>query len=201
MIVAAAAIGASRAEVFSKSEAPLVFILESLSYPKVAQLVALAAVIALPTVILAFMYGQSRIFFVMARDGLLPRALSRVNAKTGTPVLMTLLTGALSAVLSGLLSLKDIAELANAGTLWAFIAVGASVILLRLREPARPRVFSTPIWQVVAPAGILGCLYLFISLPVKTQVYFLYAHLIGAAIYLAYGVRKSVLAQQEKAAG
>ncbi|PIB95575.1 amino acid permease [Caulobacter sp. X] len=201
MIVAAVSIGASRAEVFSKSEAPLVFILESLSHPKVAQLVALAAVIALPTVILAFMYGQSRIFFVMARDGLLPRALSRVNAKTGTPVLMTLLTGALSAVLSGLLSLKDIAELANAGTLWAFIAVGASVILLRLREPNRPRVFSTPVWQVVAPAGILGCLYLFISLPVKTQVYFLYAHLIGAAIYLAYGVRKSVLAQQEKAAG
>lgn len=201
MIVAAVSIGASRAEVFSKSEAPLVFILESLSHPKVAQLVALAAVIALPTVILAFMYGQSRIFFVMARDGLLPRALSRVNAKTGTPVVMTLLTGALSAVLSGLLSLKDIAELANAGTLWAFIAVGASVILLRLREPNRPRVFSTPVWQVVAPAGILGCLYLFISLPVKTQVYFLYAHLIGAAIYLAYGVRKSVLAQQEKAAG
>ena len=199
MIVAAVSIGASRAEVFSKSEAPLVFILESLSHPKIAQLVALAAVIALPTVILAFMYGQSRIFFVMARDGLLPRALSRVNAKTGTPVMMTLLTGALSAVLSGLLSLKDIAELANAGTLWAFIAVGASVILLRLREPNRPRVFSTPIWQVVAPAGILGCLYLFISLPVKTQVYFLYAHLIGAAIYLAYGVRKSVLAQQEKA--
>ncbi|PHY18047.1 amino acid permease [Caulobacter sp. BP25] len=199
MIVAAVSIGASRTEVFSKSEAPLVFILESLQYPKVAQLVALAAVIALPTVILAFMYGQSRIFFVMARDGLLPRALSRVNAKTGTPVMMTLLTGALSAVLSGLLSLKDIAELANAGTLWAFIAVGASVILLRLREPNRPRVFSTPIWQVVAPAGILGCLYLFISLPVKTQVYFLYAHLIGAAIYLAYGVRKSVLAQAEKA--
>lgn len=201
MIVAAVSIGASRAEVFSKSEAPLVFILESLSHPKVAQLVALAAVIALPTVILAFMYGQSRIFFVMARDGLLPRALSRVNAKTGTPVVMTLLTGALSAVLSGLLSLKDIAELANAGTLWAFIAVGASVILLRLREPNRPRVFSTPIWQVVAPAGILGCLYLFVSLPVKTQVYFVYAHLIGAAIYLAYGARKSVLAQQEKAAG
>lgn len=201
MIVAAVSIGASRAEVFSKSEAPLVFILESLSHPKIAQLVALAAVIALPTVILAFMYGQSRIFFVMARDGLLPRALSRVNAKTGTPVMMTLLTGALSAVLSGLLSLKDIAELANAGTLWAFIAVGASVILLRLREPSRPRVFSTPIWQVVAPAGILGCLYLFISLPAKTQVYFLYAHLIGAAIYLAYGARKSVLAQQEKAAG
>jgi APA family basic amino acid/polyamine antiporter len=199
MIVAAASIGASRTEVFSKSEAPLVFILETLSHPRMAQLVALAAVVALPTVILAFMYGQSRIFFVMARDGLLPRALSRVNAKTGTPVLMTLLTGALSAVLSGFLSLKDIAELANAGTLAAFIAVGLSVIVLRRREPNRPRVFSTPAWQVVAPAGILGCLYLFYSLPAKTQTYFLIAHIIGAVVYVAYGMRKSVLAQAEKA--
>jgi len=197
MLVAAVAIGASRAEVFSKSEAPLVFILESLKHPRMAQLVALAAVVALPTVILAFMYGQSRIFFVMARDGLLPPALSRVNAKTGTPVLMTLLTGALSALLSGLLSLKDIAELANAGTLAAFIAVGLSVIILRVRDPNRPRLFSTPLWQVVAPGAILGCLYLFYSLPAKTQRYFLYAHLIGAAVYLLYGVRRSVLARAE----
>jgi len=197
MIVAAASIGASRTEVFSKSEAPLVFILESLRHPRMAQLVALAAVVALPTVILAFMYGQSRIFFVMARDGLLPPALSRVNAKTGTPVLMTLLTGALSALLSGLLSLKDIAELANAGTLAAFIAVGLSVIILRVRDPNRPRLFSTPLWQVVAPGAILGCLYLFYSLPAKTQRYFLYAHLIGAAVYLLYGVRRSVLARAE----
>jgi len=197
MLVAAVAIGASRAEVFSRSEAPLVFILETLKHPKMAQLVALAAVVALPTVILAFMYGQSRIFFVMARDGLLPPALSRVNRKTGTPVLMTLLTGVLSATLSGLLSLKDIAELANAGTLAAFIAVGLSVIILRVRDPGRPRMFSTPLWQVVAPGAILGCLYLFYSLPAKTQLYFLYAHLIGAVVYLLYGVRRSVLARAE----
>lgn len=195
MVVAAVAIGASRAEVFSRSEAPLVFILETLKYPRMAQLVALAAVVALPTVILAFMYGQSRIFFVMARDGLLPQALSKVNAKTGTPVLMTLLTGALSAGLSGLLSLKDIAELANAGTLAAFIAVGLSVIILRVRDPGRPRMFSTPLWQVVAPGAILGCLYLFSSLPAKTQIYFLYAHLIGFGVYFLYGVRRSVLAR------
>ncbi|MDR6533179.1 APA family basic amino acid/polyamine antiporter [Caulobacter rhizosphaerae] len=195
MLVAGVAIGASRAEVFSKSEAPLVFILETLGHPKMGELVALAAVVALPTVILAFMYGQSRIFFVMARDGLLPPALSRVNPKTGTPVLMTLLTGALAAVLSGLLSLKDLAELANAGTLAAFIAVGLSVIILRVRDPGRPRMFSTPLWQVVAPGAILGCLYLFYSLPAKTQLYFLYAHGVGALVYLAYGVRKSVLAR------
>ena len=195
MIVAAVSIGASRTEVFSASEAPLVFILETLKHPKVAAGVALAAVIALPTVILAFMYGQSRIFFVMARDGLLPRALSRVNAKTGTPVLMTVLTGVLAAFLSGLLPLKEIAELANAGTLAAFIAVGASVIVLRLREPGRQRVFSTPVWWLVAPGAILGCLYLFISLPAKTQHYFFYAQLIGLAIYFLYGVRRSVLAK------
>ncbi|MDB5456612.1 MAG: amino acid permease [Caulobacter sp.] len=197
MVVAAVSIGASRTEVFSKSEAPLVFILETLAHPRMAQLVALAAVVALPTVILAFMYGQSRIFFVMARDGLLPKGLARVNAKTGTPVLMTLLTGALSALLSGWLSLKDIAELANAGTLAAFIAVGLSVIILRVRDPGRPRVFSTPIWPVVATGAILGCLYLFSSLPSKTQIYFLFAHLIGAAVYVAFGMRNSVLARRE----
>lgn len=195
MIVAAVSIGASRAEVFSASEAPLVFILETLNHPRTAQIVALAAVIALPTVILAFMYGQSRIFFVMARDGLLPRALARVSARTGTPVTMTLLTGVLAAVLSGLLPLKEIAELANAGTLAAFMAVGASVIVLRLREPDRPRVFSTPAWPLVAAGAILGCLYLFISLPAKTQVYFLYAQLIGIVLYLFYGMRRSVLAK------
>ena len=195
MVVAAVAIGASRAEVFSRSEAPLVFILETLRYPRMAQVVALAAVVALPTVILAFMYGQSRIFFVMARDGLLPASLARVNAKTGTPVLMTLLTGALSALLSGFLSLKDIAELANAGTLAAFIAVGLAVIILRVRDPNRPRVFSTPLWQLVAPGAILGCLYLFSSLPAKTQLYFVYAHVIGFAVYFLYGVRKSALAR------
>jgi basic amino acid/polyamine antiporter, APA family len=197
MLVAAAAIGASRTEVFAKAGAPLVFILESLNHPLMAQVVALAAVVALPTVILAFMYGQSRIFFVMSRDGLLPAALSRVNARTGTPVLMTLLTGVLAAGLSGLLSLKEIASLANAGTLAAFVAVGLAVIILRRREPGRPRVFSTPLWQVVAPGAILGCLYLFYSLPAKTQLYFLYAHLIGAAVYLLYGVRRSVIARAE----
>ncbi len=201
MVVAATAIGASPTDVFSKEGAPLVFIIKSLRHPLMAEVVAMAAVVALPTVILAFMYGQSRIFFVMSRDGLLPRALSAVNAKTGTPVVMTLLTGALAAGLSGFLSLKEIAALANAGTLAAFIAVGMSVIILRLRDPRRPRVFSTPIWWLVAPGAILGCLYLFYSLSAKTQIYFLIAHVIGTVLYLAYGVRKSVLAQQEKAAG
>jgi len=186
MIVAAVSIGASRTEIFSKSEAPLVFILESLSHPKIAQLVALAAVIALPTVILAFMYGQSRIFFVMARDCLLPRALSRVNARTGTPVMMTLLTGVLSAVLSGLLSLKDIAELANAGTLAAFIATAIAMMLLRVQQPARPRRFKTPLWWLVGPFAVLGCAYLFAGLSTFTMQVFVVWNVIGLIAYLLW---------------
>src|SRR6202000_2567358 len=90
--------------------------------PLAAKLVAGAAVVALPTVILAFMYGQSRIFFVMARDGLLPRRLSKVNAKTGSPVVMPVVTGLIAAAIAGVLPLGQIAALANAGTLCAFVA-------------------------------------------------------------------------------
>jgi hypothetical protein len=106
-----------------------------------AQLVAGAAIVALPTVILVLMYGQSRIFFVMARDGLLPERLSRVSKTRGTPVLMTVLTGIVVAVLAATLKLDQIVLLANAGTLCAFIAVALCMLVLRLREPNRtPRV-------------------------------------------------------------
>ncbi|MET0336848.1 MAG: amino acid permease, partial [Caulobacter sp.] len=195
MLVAAVAIGASRAEVFSASEAPLVFILEALGQPGVAKIVAAAAVIALPTVIMAFMYGQSRIFFVMARDGLLPRGLASVNKKTGTPIVMTMLTGGIAAAIAGFFPLKEIAELANAGTLAAFIAVALSVIILRRREPNRPRVFKTPLWFITAPLAILGCLYLFWSLPSSTQVRFLIWNVIGVVVYLLYSRRASLLAK------
>ncbi|WP_269715594.1 amino acid permease [Caulobacter sp. NIBR2454] len=195
MLVAAVAIGASRAEVFSKSEAPLVFILETLNQPAIAKVVAAAAVVALPTVIMAFMFGQSRIFFVMARDGLLPRGLASVNKKTGTPVVMTMLTGAIAAAIAGFFPLKEIAELANAGTLAAFIAVALSVIILRRREPNRPRVFKTPVWFIVAPAAILGCLYLFWSLPQSTQIRFLIWNVIGVVVYLLYSRHASELAK------
>jgi APA family basic amino acid/polyamine antiporter len=196
MIVAAAAIGASPVGVFSKSAAPLVFILDSLGHGLAAKLVAGAAVLALPSVIMSFMYGQSRIFFVMARDGMLPERLAQVSAKTGTPVLMTAVTGFIAAALAGFLPLADIAELANAGTLCAFIAVSVCMMALRIREPERKRVFATPVWWLTGPLAILGCLYLFWSLPLITKEYFFTANAIGIVFYLAYGARKSVLARQ-----
>jgi APA family basic amino acid/polyamine antiporter len=194
MIVGAAALGASSYDVFSKSGEPLAFIMRSLGHPVAATLIAAAAVIALPTVILAFMYGQSRIFFVMARDGLLPARLARVSKRSGSPVTMTVVTGIVVAIIAGFLPLKSIAELANAGTLCAFIAVAACMMILRVRDPARPRVFRTPWPWVVGPLAIVGCLYLFLSLPGDTIVRFFIWNALGLLAYVFYGRRRAALA-------
>ena len=195
MAVAAAAIGASAPASFAKSPAPLVFILDQLKQSAAARLVAGAAVIALPTVILAFMYGQSRIFFVMARDGLLPRSLSKVNAQTGTPVVMTLVTATVAAALAGAFPLDLIAALANAGTLCAFVATIACVVVLRIREPNRPRVFKAPLWPLVAIVGIPGCLYLFTTLPNLTIGLFFAWNAVGLVVYALFSRRSAVLAK------
>jgi len=168
--------------------------MRSLGHPFAATLIAAAAVIALPTVILAFMYGQSRIFFVMARDGLLPQRLAKVNERTGSPITMTVITGIIVAVIAGFLPLKSIAELANAGTLCAFVAVAACMMILRKRDPARPRVFRTPWPWVVGPLAILGCLYLFLSLPGATIVRFFIWNGLGLLAYAFYGRRRAALA-------
>jgi len=195
MAVAAAAIGASAPASFARSPAPLVFILDQLNQSGAAKLVAAAAVVALPTVILAFMYGQSRIFFVMARDGLLPERLATVSARTGTPVAMTVITAVVAAGIAGLLSLKEIAEVANAGTLCAFIAVCVCMMVLRAREPGRARVFRAPLCWVIGPAGVAGCLYLFINLPGATITRFFVWNAFGLVVYLLFSRRSSLLAK------
>ena len=189
MVVAACAIGATPVAAFAHNGAPLVYILRSLGHVKTATLVAGAAVVALPTVILAFMYGQSRIFYVMARDGLLPRRLAQVSARTGTPVAMTLITGVIVATLAGFLPLQAIAELANAGTLCAFIAVALCMLVLRRRDPSRPRPFRAPLAWVVGPFAIVGCLYLFTSLPVVTMVWFFGWNAVGLVVYALFARR------------
>jgi basic amino acid/polyamine antiporter, APA family len=200
MAVAASALGASSFADFSKTGAPLVYILQGLKHSMSAQLVAGAAIVALPTVILVLMYGQSRIFFVMARDGLLPERLSRISKTRGTPVLMTVLTGIVVAVLAATLTLEKIVLLANAGTLCAFIAVALCMLVLRLREPNRVRVFRTPLAWVMGPICIVGCLYLFFNgLPAFTQVWFLGWNAVGLVVYLCFGVWWSKLAKGEVA--
>ncbi len=193
MIVAAAALGASPFDVFSKSSEPLAFILRDRHHPLAAALIAGAAVVALPTVIMAFMFGQSRVFFAMSRDGLLPRGLSRVSPR-GVPVVVTVFTGLFAAIMAGILPLKLIAEVANAGTLAAFIATAVAMLVLRRTHPDLPRPFRTPLGWLVGPLAVLGCVYLFWSLPTLTKMLFFAWNGVGLVVYLVYGRNRSRLA-------
>jgi APA family basic amino acid/polyamine antiporter len=195
MAVAAAAIGAMAPAQFAASDEPLAFIIRELGHDRAAELIGLAAIIAMPTVIMVFMYGQTRVFFAMARDGLLPRALSRVHSRFGTPVGVTLMTGVIAAVLGGALPLGRIVSVANAGTLAAFIATAIAMMILRVQQPARPRRFKTPLWWLVGPFAVLGCAYLFAGLSTFTMIVFVVWNLIGLAIYLVWARRHSNLAK------
>jgi APA family basic amino acid/polyamine antiporter len=199
IVVAMVAIGAMSYTEFSQTHdaAPLVYILQSLNHGTAAQIVAACVVIAIPSVILVLMYGQSRIFFTMARDGLLPERLATVSAARGTPVLMTLVTGLVVIAMAATMDLSQIVELANVGTLTAFIAVAASMLVLRVRDPKRPRIFKTPLPWVVGPFCILGCLYLAWGLPTRTQLWFFEWNGIGLVVYFLYGMWASRLARSK----
>lgn len=187
MLVGLAAVGALHYTLFAHSAEPLALILRNLHSFMTAKVIAVAAIVALPTVLLAFFYGQTRIFFAMGRDGLLPYGLSKVNSKTGTPVATTIFTAIVIAFFAGIARLDEIAALANAGTLIAFAAVGACLLVLRLREPDALRKFRVPGAWVIGPLAILGCIYLFFSLPAKTQYWFLLWNIAGIALYVVYG--------------
>jgi APA family basic amino acid/polyamine antiporter len=200
MAVAAAAIGALAYTEFADSPRPLSLILEKLDQGWAAAYLGASAVIALPTVILAFFYGQSRIFFVMARDGLLPKPLARVSRR-GSPTRITLFTAILVGALAGLVPLDELAALANAGTLTAFAAVAICMLVMRRRAPDAERKFRAPLPWLVGAVAVLGCAYLFYSLPVTTQLYFLVAHAIGLGIYFLYGWQRSVAGRPVRPAG
>ncbi|MGD0960314.1 MAG: amino acid permease, partial [Methylomonas sp.] len=193
--VATAALGALPYAEFANSPEPLALILRKLNEPKAAVFLAGSAVIALPTVILAFFYGQSRIFFAMARDGLLPRSLANISRR-GTPTRSTLFTTIIVASIAGFFPLGDIAALANAGTLAAFTAVTACMLITRRREPDAVRHFNAPLPWLTGSIAIIGCGYLFFSLPLRTQIYFLVWNIFGFAVYMAYGSRHSLLSKK-----
>jgi APA family basic amino acid/polyamine antiporter len=185
------------AQALACSGEPLAFVLDLLGWDKVSQLIGLAAFLALPSVILMMLFGQTRIFFVMARDGLLPGAdtLTKVHPKFNTPYVVTLITGVAVTIFASFFPVGVLADIANSGTLFAFLAVSIGVLVLRVREPNRPRPFTTPAVWVVGPLSLLGCGFLFFSLPPSTQLTFLLWSLVGLALYFAYGFWKSPLAK------
>ncbi len=192
VLVAAAAVGAMPFTRFADSPEPLALILREMGQGGIARIVAIAAVIALPTVLLGFLYGQSRIFLVMARDGFLPQSLAKISGR-GTPARITMVTAVLVAIIAGLLPIDEIAALANAGTLIAFTAVGACLLILRRRMPDIRRPFRTPAATLVGIGAVAGCAYLFISLPMKTVMACFAWNAIGLAVYFLYGQRRAVL--------
>jgi APA family basic amino acid/polyamine antiporter len=188
MIVAVAAVGAIGYTRFTNSPEPLALILRELGQPGVAKFLAACTIIALPTVILAFLYGQSRIFFVMARDRMLPERLAAVSRR-GTPVRITIFTACVVSFFAAFFPIDQIAALANAGTLTAFAAVGICMLVMRRRAPDAVRPFRTPAAWLVGLGAAFGCLYLFISLPHQTQLLFGAWNLIGLALYFGWARR------------
>jgi basic amino acid/polyamine antiporter, APA family len=168
------------------SKEALAWTLRQIGYPGMGNLVGLAAILALPSVVLMMMYGQTRIAFVMSRDGLLPDRLSAIHPKFKTPHVITIVTGVFVALFAAFFPVGALADISNSGTLFAFAMVAIAVMVLRRTDAARHRPFRTPAVMIVAPLSIIGCIYLFFSLSGYTLLLFAGWAVIGLIIYFAY---------------
>ena len=173
------------------SDHALVHVLQTISWPTLGRLVGLAAVLALPSVVLMMMFGQTRIFFVMARDGLLPEKLASVHPRFKTPHVVTLITGVAVAFAAAILPVGKLADYSNSGTLFAFMMVAIAVLVLRKTDPGRRRPFRTPGIWLVAPLAILGCLALYFSLPLTAILILPIWGAIGLLLYFFYSRSRS----------
>jgi APA family basic amino acid/polyamine antiporter len=156
-------------------------------------IVAFGSVVAHTAVLLVFQLGQPRIFFSMARDGLLPKRFAAVHPRFKTPHVTTILTGVAVGVTSMFTSIDEMVDLTNIGTLFAFVLVCTGILILRRREPQRPRAFRTPFVPLTPILGILACIYLMTGLPAITWLRFGGWLIIGITVYFLYGYRHSRL--------
>ena len=158
-------------------------------------IVAFGSVVAHTAVLLVFQLGQPRIFFSMARDGLLPQSFAKVHPRFRTPHVTTILTGVAVGVCSMFTSIDEMVDLTNIGTLFAFVLVCAGIIILRYKDPDRPRSFKTPLVPLIPLLGIASCFYLMLGLPIITWWRFFIWLCVGMVIYFLYGYNKSKLRQ------
>lgn len=176
-----------------KSADPLAYALNATGLTWISKIVALGAVFSMAAVLLVFQYGQPRIFFAMARDGLMPQWAAKVHPVHRTPYVTTILTGALVAVASLIGDAGETYDLTNIGTLFAFALVCIGVIVLRYTDPHRPRPFRVPLVHVVGILGAALCVFVMRGLPPMAWERFGYWLLIGLVLYLLYGYRNSRL--------
>jgi len=200
VLTAVGALGIATPEQMKESDAPLAAALDQgAGIGWAAGILSLGALVAITSVVLVIMYGQTRIFFAMCRDGLLPQKLATVNPRFGTPARLTIGLGILIAILAALVPLSEIVKLVNIGTLFAFVLVNIGVIILRRTRPDMPRPYRVP-WSPVLPIlGVLFAVYLMSDLPIDTWIRFVVWLIIGIAIYFLYGYRHSRVRREAEA--
>jgi APA family basic amino acid/polyamine antiporter len=175
---------------------PIAMVADRAGLGWIAGLIKLGAIAGLSSVILVQLYGQSRVFFAMANDGLLPPVVARVHPKFRTPYITQIIVGIAVAIPASFLTVREAGSLVSIGTLLAFAIVSAGVLVLRIREPNLIRPFKTPLVWFVAPMGVLSSFYLMWYLPLRTWERLFIWLAIGLVIYFVYGIRKSKLARQ-----
>ncbi|MFK4546116.1 APA family basic amino acid/polyamine antiporter [Streptomyces tendae] len=179
-------------------DAPLADAFKATGHPFFSGVISFGAAVGLTTVCMILLLGQSRVFFAMSRDGLLPRFFSHVHPKFRTPYRPTILLGVVIAIVAGFTSLSELAELVNIGTLFAFVIVAISVIILRRTRPDLPRAFRTPLVPLLPIVSVAASLWLMLNLPAETWVRFAIWMAIGFVVYFLYGRTHSRLARGEE---
>jgi basic amino acid/polyamine antiporter, APA family len=198
ILVAIVATGLAPEKTLADSEAPLTEAMQAGGFGWSANLLSIGALIAITSVVLTILYGQTRITFAMCRDGLLPRSLGTLNRRK-TPARITLLFGLLVAALSAVVPLSEIAKLVNIGTLFAFLIVNIGIIVLRRTQPDLERGFRVPFVPVLPLIGAALCIYLMTRLELVTWERFIAWLLAGLVIYFLYSRRHSLLRRGDEA--
>ena len=192
VIVGAVATGLVPYQQLASSD-PLAHAFDVAGLQRFEWIISAGAVVSMSAVLLVFQYGQPRIFYAMARDGLLPEGAAKIHKKYRTPHVTTIITGVLVALAA--LVVDDVAtyDLTNIGTLFAFVLVCGGVLMLRIKDPDRPRPFRVPFVWFVAPVGLLACLFVMVGLPMNAWKGFGIWLAIGLVLYAVYGWKHSRL--------
>ncbi|MEU9251710.1 amino acid permease [Streptomyces sp. NPDC048270] len=198
-LVAFVAVGAMPWQDFEGTEAALAQIMTDVTgHSFWGVVLAAGAVVAIASVVFAVLYGQTRILFAMSRDGLVPKAFAKVDAKTGVPRVNVLIVSLFCGALAAFIPLGELANATSIGTLFAFALVNVAVVILRRTKPDMPRTFKVALFPVTPILGFLACGYMMYSLPVATWVAFGGWMAVGLVVYFVYGMRRSTLATAEK---
>lgn len=176
---------------------PVAYALRYIGYNIGSALVGVGAICGITTVLLVFLYGQARVFFAMSRDGMVPSSICKVHPVYKTPYLVTIVGAILVSAIAGFAPIGLIAEMANIGTLSAFMVAAVGVLVLRYTKPDIPRSFRCPALIVISPLAVLSCGFLMYNLPADTWIRFVVWCVIGLAVYFGYSYKHSTLNQDE----